>query len=697
LGTFFYRFIQSFTNSKKTMLVFCIAYLFISCKSNNNAASGPIDYFTAMRITDSLRNKRADSSSLRFIDSVYGTRTLTAKEQYEEYDLKRNFYYEGQHNYLMANLYADSMLIALKGKENEKPYFKDYGNAFQVKGDALLGLKRYDEAFQNYFKGKLLIAKIDDSNFNSGYSARLGMNYYGQGKFKDAAKYFIEAYRFRLLYTPKNKEEMRQQLAYKQELLDNTGLSFDKAGLPDSALLYFNKTLKAISDISALFSTLKDSVFTAMARGVVYGNMGDVYYKSGNIAKAESIWKQSIAINTQKGYENHDARLTQIKLIKLYLGAGMPNEARIVLQDLTATIKDEQDASTRLKWLKLEWEYHDKAKNVPQAYDYVQRYLKLKDSIENGSKSAASEDMGIAFKMLDQQHQNDLLKNDNTLKQLYLFTAILVAGAAFLIALLVGRNWRRQKKSVAVLTGLNKQVREHNKHIQHVLADLEQSHEENSRMMKVVAHDLRNPVGNITTIAIMLLEQLQLTDEHRELLEILQTSASDSLELINSLLHANALQENMVKELLDIHSLLNYCVVLMKFKASEKDQTIVFQSVHYKLMLNREKMWRVISNLLANAIKFSPEGSTIEISAHEKERSILIAVKDTGIGIPDDLKDKIFDMFTLAKRKGTAGEEPYGMGLAIAKQIVEAHDGTIYFESNRGGGTTFYVELPKVS
>jgi signal transduction histidine kinase len=69
-------------------------------------------------------------------------------------------------------------------------------------------------------------------------------------------------------------------------------------------------------------------------------------------------------------------------------------------------------------------------------------------------------------------------------------------------------------------------------------------------------------------------------------------------------------------------------------------------------------------------------------------------VKDTGLGIPDDIQDKIFDPFTTARRKGTQGEQPFGLGLYISKQIVEAHNGKIWVESEPGKGTTFYVELP---
>jgi signal transduction histidine kinase len=112
------------------------------------------------------------------------------------------------------------------------------------------------------------------------------------------------------------------------------------------------------------------------------------------------------------------------------------------------------------------------------------------------------------------------------------------------------------------------------------------------------------------------------------------------------------------------------------------------------LPASREKLWRVVSNLIGNAIKFSPTGASINVSMEQRAGGIRIAVKDEGIGIPPDMQEKIFDLFTEAKRPGTAGEQAFGLGLAISKQIVEAHGGRIWFESGTTKGTTFFVDLP---
>jgi signal transduction histidine kinase len=102
----------------------------------------------------------------------------------------------------------------------------------------------------------------------------------------------------------------------------------------------------------------------------------------------------------------------------------------------------------------------------------------------------------------------------------------------------------------------------------------------------------------------------------------------------------------------------------------------------------------VITNLVNNAIKFSPAGSVINIQVEKENKNALVIISDRGIGIPKEHHQDIFTMFTHARRKGTAGEVSHGMGLSICKQFVEEHGGYIAMESEVGKGTTFIVRLP---
>jgi signal transduction histidine kinase len=141
--------------------------------------------------------------------------------------------------------------------------------------------------------------------------------------------------------------------------------------------------------------------------------------------------------------------------------------------------------------------------------------------------------------------------------------------------------------------------------------------------------------------------------------------------------------------------LLQYCVDLLKFKAESKKQDIHLQADEITLEIDREKIWRVLSNLISNAIKFSPENSIIEVEMFEKQGNVRISVTDYGSDIPDDAKDKIFDMFSGIKiRTENRDEHSFAIGLSLSKQIVEALDGKIWVKSREGQGTVFYVEFP---
>ncbi len=222
---------------------------------------------------------------------------------------------------------------------------------------------------------------------------------------------------------------------------------------------------------------------------------------------------------------------------------------------------------------------------------------------------------------------------------------------------------------------------------------LEQSQADNSRMMKIVAHDLRNPIGAIS-LSIAHMIKKGYPEKDRKILEIIKRAADDSLDLVGDLLYVPGRAEEMHKEPVDLKQMLHYCTDILLHKANDKKQQIRVQAKPATILIDNEKMWRVVSNLIANAVKFSQHGAIITIRLKENPGHIVIEVEDQGIGIPEALQDKIFDMFTEAKRPGTAGEVSFGMGLAISKQIVEAHKGKIWFESKPGNGTIFFVELP---
>ncbi len=671
----------------------CLFFLivsFLSCHSPDLSGPGhSYDFDPVFTKADTLYPDHKERV-LAYLDSVYNTYPNPGPgELYKKYDYKRHYFFETRKDYPKALIYVDSQLAVIRTMSGERGFAEDYGRALFSKGDILQAERKYNDAFLNYYQGKQAIEKTRDSCLFGEYSGRLGVACYNQARYGEAIGYFEEAFWALDHCTGK---DAYMKFVYQQGNLDNIALCYAGNEKTDSAMYYYDSALSYIRRNRGRFlETGPHRRYGELAEGVVLGNLGDVYYKKGDTAAAESLYQKSIRINVQKEYANEDAQFTRVKLVRVYLETRRLGEAGAELAQLRLSLDSLPGEQVELQWRQLEWRYSDSMGQVLQAYRYLQSYLRLKDSMDSGNKPA---NVNEELQHIAQGYELDLLKKQDEIKTVYLAIFFLFFFMAVVIILLIVRNWKRSRKNVAKLTDLNQRVSLQNDHMQKALGALEQSHRDNTRIMKIVAHDLRSPIGASGTIAEMLLKKPDLSKEQRSLLELIRVSSQNSIGLITDLLHMNVLPEEMKKEPVNIKASLQYCVGLLQFKAGAKQQQLQLKTVEATISCSREKIWRVMSNLITNAIKFSPEGTVIEVDLVLRGDGVRISVKDQGIGIPEEMKEKIFNQFTEAKRRGTAGEESFGLGLSIAKQIVEAHGGKIWYEAVTKGGTIFYIELP---
>ncbi|RYF84487.1 MAG: HAMP domain-containing histidine kinase [Chitinophagaceae bacterium] len=305
-----------------------------------------------------------------------------------------------------------------------------------------------------------------------------------------------------------------------------------------------------------------------------------------------------------------------------------------------------------------------------------------------------SSDIRKEFAHLKTQYQLHNLQKEDALKNKYLLAALAGGGLAVIIGFLTWRNYRLSAKHITALEKLNNEVERKNVHLQNTLSSLEKSNEDNSRMMKIVAHDLRNPIGGIAGLSAIMLKEKSFPESHRGMLEMIHKSSNHSIELIQDLVHINTSAMDRYREPMELRDLLGYCIEMLNLKSQEKKQRITLTGSAALVQGDRDKLWRVFNNLISNAIKFSPDNTEIKISLTTSGNQVVVCVKDEGIGIPENLGDKLFGISGEAKRRGTAGEPSFGLGLGISKQIVESGNGRIWFENNQGKGSSFFVSLP---
>ncbi len=247
----------------------------------------------------------------------------------------------------------------------------------------------------------------------------------------------------------------------------------------------------------------------------------------------------------------------------------------------------------------------------------------------------------------------------------------------------------------------NMQLEEANALLEIKNQELSELNQLKTEYISIASHDLRSPISQIMGLAQLLLRNKKYTPtpQQRNLIEKIVESAEFQLSLVSDILDITRVETGHMKleqEHADINSLVEKSVASMEELTKNKGIEI---SVHglYELRLvkiDSLKIQQVINNLVGNAVKFTNEGGSIEIKVSIDKGSLILSVKDTGIGIKADEIEQLFEKFGKTRKKGTMGEKGTGLGLSICKKLIELHKGEMGVESVYGEGSTFWFKIP---
>lgn len=218
--------------------------------------------------------------------------------------------------------------------------------------------------------------------------------------------------------------------------------------------------------------------------------------------------------------------------------------------------------------------------------------------------------------------------------------------------------------------------------------------------LEILSHDLAAPLVLLQQLTEHLTWELEEpNDKIQEVLRLMQRTCTQGVSLIRDFVDSEFLESANVELRLERADLVAWLHTTMEeYERSEQHTHLHFsfvpaeQPIYASFDIN--KFQQVINNLVSNAIKFTPDGGTIAVKVERRGRHVLLTVADTGIGIPANLQDVLFEKFTKARRPGLRGERTTGLGMSVIKTIVDLHKGRIWLESAEGQGTTFYLELP---
>ena len=221
-----------------------------------------------------------------------------------------------------------------------------------------------------------------------------------------------------------------------------------------------------------------------------------------------------------------------------------------------------------------------------------------------------------------------------------------------------------------------------------------------TEFVSVAAHQLRTPLSAIKWTIRMILDgdAGEINEEQRELLEQTYISNERMIRLINDLLDVSRIEEGRLlydQEDARIEDVLDSVIEASQEMLRNKNMVLeVNKKETPKVKIDKEKIGVVIQNLLENAIKYTEQGGKIKITLDNDEKNVIFKIEDSGVGIPKSQQDRIFTKFFRAENVTRMETNGTGLGLYTTKNIVQAHKGQIWFESEENKGTTFYFTIP---
>jgi signal transduction histidine kinase len=484
-------------------------------------------------------------------------------------------------------------------------------------------------------------------------------------------------------------------------------------------------------------------IFTALKDyeriGVAAHNLGESYFNNRELSKAKQLTLAAIEANdsldnravlsacykvlglielANKNVDVATLHFQNVLKISNELGENSQKVATIesILQ-LANISESKKDSEAQLRYL-LEAAEFSKKYSLPIHLQTAYNKLILYFSIRNSQKKV--QQYIIAYQItsdsLNQKQLQDrysltnsiikvheLSKSKNDLEKLNALQlqriksrnsllAVIAISTLFLVLLVVR------------LARVNRKLNSQNVIIDAQRKDLEILNSTKDKFFSIVAHDLKSPLSSLKSFSSLLINHYDALskEEILSMSEQLKTSVDNTVKMADNLITWAKMQMNDVqfnKETLEVEQILSNIYLVYKEVAQKKGIKMTCAiGKDLKIEGDRNQIEFIIRNLVNNAIKFTAEGGTINISANKTEHNVIqIAVIDTGVGMSEKIKNDLFLIGRQRSMRGTAGENGTGLGLMLSQEFLKLNDGQIDVESEVGKGTRFNVEFRSVS
>jgi signal transduction histidine kinase len=456
---------------------------------------------------------------------------------------------------------------------------------------------------------------------------------------------------------------------------------------PDSALINYKKAEKlykktelqavTLSNIAGIYINYPDS----MKRAVTYLEQSWAIFRKLGMFQHEAEFKQAIGIILFK-QGKYEPAITALKSsIEINDKFKRGFKIKTTCYNLLSKVYEKTgDYQTALKHMKLYIQYADSMAQK-EKYDRISNLGKLYETEKKENQ--------IARLQARQELTLIQLRKNKQLKQLGITTAMLL----LLLVFFMGLKYLDKIKLNRILEGKNRLIEKSEQELRLLNAS-------KNKFFSIIAHDLKNPLHNILGYSYLLNKDYHRfnEDERRKFAFDIHQSTNNIFRLLQNLLEWSRSQTgnlNFSPAVVEYQRVLDNSLSVLRSLADQKNIEIkTGNDPDLKLFADPLMIETVLRNLINNAIKFTPEGGQIEVSAKVVDGQVLISVSDTGIGISEEETQNLFRIDSKVKRKGTNNEDGSGLGLILCHEFVDKHSGKIWVESSPGKGSKFIFNIP---
>jgi len=634
------------------------------------------------------------NQSLLYLDQQLEGKKINWEEQFWINNFKIKKLYYDLKNHDLVLFYCNKNIELLKDKPINNKTKKMYAEAYYALAQFNFSNHKYNEALSNYKSAFKYIEDSNDPIDRAKYHYRLGMLFYRQQSFEEATKEFLIS-QYIYLEISNNYD-----LIYKtQEIIDNIGLCYHHRNMYDSAFYYFKTTIDFIEKNRVKYES--HNVSWDIANAVVYENFGTTHEKLNNHKISYNYFKNAKSIFKINNYDPEILLDLNLKILNLLISQypTNSNEIKQLFNEINSfQNKELNDVYTLEKFYKTKVNYYSFSKNFDSALYFFNLYDRTKELNKNLLFDA--ENNNLKEQLNDIKHQNQINELEQKLKlyvaPLFLFSLLIIILTIFLIS--KNRFAKKLTENANQIKTFNRQLLEEKSFQTQLIKKLETNQREKDILLRGVVHDLITPISSvIINMEFFEMKNKKLLNDTCFFKETLFTlnemvsTCQDLLEFVTTKKLTLKFAENCLIEVVQ-SSINDLEGKLLKknqhvFLHYQNDEKIVFS-------FDKNKIKRVLVNLLTNAIKFSNFNAKIQIFVEKVDKYVVVRIKDEGIGMSKEVIENNYGKPIMPGQTGTDGEQSFGLGLFISKQIVEAHNGKLIIESEIGKGTTISVCLP---